>query len=95
MLTLANNALVDDSVDAINLSLIEISFSILCACVPMYLPLIKFCKLHLKKGSGSSRSGESYRELAERSSTKVWSDSAEDRPVHSGIHVTSTLENHV
>lgn len=95
MLSLANNAPADDSVNAINLSLIEISFSILCACVPMYLPLIKSCKLRLKKVSGSSRSGESYRELAERSSTKVWSDSAEDRPVHTGIHVTRTLQNQV
>ena len=94
MLSLIKNAPADVSVDAVNLSLIEVSFSILCACVPMYLPLIKFCK-SLKQGSRSSKSGDSYRELAERPSTKVWSDSSEDRPLNSGIHVTSTLENQV
>lgn len=86
---------IDDNVEAANLSAVELSFAVLCACVPMYLPLIKFCTLRLKKGSGSSRSGESYRELAERSSTRVWSDSAGDRPVHTGIHVTRTIENQV
>ena len=92
MPSLAKNASADVSVDAVNLSLIEISFSILCACVPMYLPLIKFCK-SLKQGSWSSKSGDSYRELAERPTTKVWSDSTEDPPVHSGIHITRTLES--
>ena len=94
MLSPADNAPADDDVNSTNLTLIEISFAILCACVPTYMPLLRLCK-GLKQGSRSSQSGDSYRELAERPSTKVWSDSAEDRPVHSGIHVTSTLENEV
>ncbi|MDI1493207.1 MAG: hypothetical protein OHK93_004995 [Ramalina farinacea] len=74
--------------------LVEISFSILCACVPMYLPLFTYHK-RVKQGSGSSRSGESYHELSERPSTKVWSSPARDRPQQNGIHVTRTLENEV
>ena len=84
----------DDNVDAVNLSTIEMGFAVLCACVPMYMPLFRSF-LRLKKGSRSSQSADNYSELVDRPSTKVWSDSAENRPAHTGIRVTRTLENQV